>query len=103
MLGNPGSNQLELFWDVVDTLDQKLDAKIAVVENAIKTYNGRQRDGDVDMDASQPSQEFAVGSETTEEEFIAILKQVGDNAVEELGAENLHIVFVTVGESFVIV
>ena len=24
MLGNPGSNPLELFWDVVDDLDQKL-------------------------------------------------------------------------------
>ncbi|KAE9399919.1 hypothetical protein BT96DRAFT_957117 [Gymnopus androsaceus JB14] len=35
MLGNPGSNQLELFWDVVDALDQKLDAKIAVVTNAL--------------------------------------------------------------------
>ncbi|KAG8953364.1 hypothetical protein FRC03_011795 [Tulasnella sp. 419] len=27
LLGNPGSNPLELFWDVVDKLDQELDVK----------------------------------------------------------------------------
>ena len=41
MLGNPGSNPLELFWDAVDTLDQKLDAKLTVVEDAIKRHNER--------------------------------------------------------------
>ncbi|KAJ7619887.1 hypothetical protein B0H17DRAFT_1113867 [Mycena rosella] len=56
MLGNPGSNPLELFWDVVDELDQKLDKKIAVVEEAIGRYNvarakqaGGEPDGDVKM------------------------------------------------------
>jgi pre-mRNA-processing factor 40 len=28
MLGNPGSNPLELFWDVVDMFDQQLDTMI---------------------------------------------------------------------------
>jgi pre-mRNA-processing factor 40 len=35
-LGNPGSNPLELFWDVVDELDQALDASIEIVEKAFK-------------------------------------------------------------------
>jgi len=39
MLGNPGLNPLKLFWDIVDALDQKLDAKIAVVEDVIKWHN----------------------------------------------------------------
>jgi pre-mRNA-processing factor 40 len=36
LLGNPGSNPLELFWDVVDGLDQKLDAKVEEVQAALK-------------------------------------------------------------------
>ncbi|KIJ20730.1 hypothetical protein PAXINDRAFT_57698, partial [Paxillus involutus ATCC 200175] len=36
LLGKPGSNPLELFWDVADQLDQKLDAKIAIVEESIR-------------------------------------------------------------------
>ena len=39
VLGNQGSNPLELFWDVVDSLDQKLDAKIQLVESAIARWN----------------------------------------------------------------
>lgn len=35
MLGNPGSNPLELFWDVVDKLDQALDVKVSVVEGVL--------------------------------------------------------------------
>jgi pre-mRNA-processing factor 40 len=36
LLGKPGSNPLELFWDLVDQLDQKLDAKIAAAEECIR-------------------------------------------------------------------
>jgi pre-mRNA-processing factor 40 len=39
MLGNPGSNPLELFWDVVDSLDQRLDSRIVGVTRAIAAYN----------------------------------------------------------------
>ncbi|EIW79152.1 hypothetical protein CONPUDRAFT_107252 [Coniophora puteana RWD-64-598 SS2] len=39
LLGKPGSNPLELFWDVVDGLDQRLDEKIATAEKAIQAYN----------------------------------------------------------------
>ncbi|KAG8220839.1 hypothetical protein J3R82DRAFT_2333, partial [Butyriboletus roseoflavus] len=36
LLGKPGSNPLELFWDIVDQLDQRLDAKIATAEECIR-------------------------------------------------------------------
>ncbi|KAI6113118.1 hypothetical protein F5141DRAFT_1188298 [Pisolithus sp. B1] len=36
LLGKPGSNPLELFWDVVDKLDQQLDTKIAITEESIR-------------------------------------------------------------------
>ncbi len=39
LLGSPGSNPIELFWDVVDKMDQKFDVKVTVVEDAIKRYN----------------------------------------------------------------
>jgi pre-mRNA-processing factor 40 len=101
MLGNPGSNQLELFWDVVDELDQKLDSKIATVQDAIKRYNDKalaaQADGDVDMEGGAEKNGFTVAPETTEEEYQSILKRCGDPEVEALGANALHEIFVTVG------
>ncbi|KAH8107472.1 hypothetical protein DFH11DRAFT_1748020 [Phellopilus nigrolimitatus] len=59
LLGIPGSNPLEPFWDVVDSLDQKLDAKVTVVEEAIRKSN------------EQAEQSFEFGPNTTEEEFFA--------------------------------
>ena len=35
MLGNPGSSPLELFWDVVDELDEQLDDDKRIVETAM--------------------------------------------------------------------
>jgi pre-mRNA-processing factor 40 len=51
VLGSPGSNPLELFWDVVDDLDQALDERVGIVEDALKR---RQVSFNVDM----PEQEF---------------------------------------------
>ena len=101
MLGNPGSNQLELFWDVVDELDQKLDSRIAIVQDAIKRYNDKalaaQTDGDVDMEGGTEKNAFNVAPETTEEEYQSIIKRCADPEVEALGADVLHEIFVTVG------
>ncbi|KAF4569950.1 hypothetical protein EYR36_009756 [Pleurotus pulmonarius] len=36
ILGNPGSNPLELFWDAVDRLDAALDARIGGVEGVLR-------------------------------------------------------------------
>ena len=61
LLGNPGSNPLELFWDVVDQLDQNLDAQITLVEDGIKQYN------------KESDKTFTFGHDTTVEEFRAVM------------------------------
>lgn len=35
LLGTPGSNPLELFWDVVDILDEALEHHVYLVEKAL--------------------------------------------------------------------
>lgn len=101
MLGNPGSNQLELFWDIVDGMDQKLDVKMEIVEEAIIGYNAKQKplqdDGDVDMDAS--SNGFSVGPDTTEAEYREVLKHCSSEKLGELSQEELHLVFVTMHDA----
>ncbi|KAF9054471.1 hypothetical protein BJ165DRAFT_1439062 [Panaeolus papilionaceus] len=96
MLGNPGSNPLELFWDAVDSLDQKLDAKTAVVETVIKHYNdkrgGNAKDKDANaMDASQAP--FVVTTETTWDEFSFVIATESDPAVSALSKDDLRLVF----------
>ncbi|KAJ7625510.1 hypothetical protein FB45DRAFT_67442 [Roridomyces roridus] len=118
LLGNPGSNPLDLFWDAVDVLDQELEKKIAVVEGAIERHNNvrakqaenQDGDGDVKMaegkdEAANGEQEkeqtkaedtsFVVNPETTEEEFLAVVKagSEGDIGVEALSTEELRVVF----------
>ncbi|EJD08552.1 uncharacterized protein FOMMEDRAFT_165104 [Fomitiporia mediterranea MF3/22] len=61
LLGKPGSNPLELFWDVVDRLDQELDAKIAFVESAIRKVS------------KEDEEVFEVKPETTEDDFLSII------------------------------
>ncbi|KAJ7158894.1 hypothetical protein C8R46DRAFT_1110690 [Mycena filopes] len=124
MLGNPGSNPLELFWDVVDGLDQKLEKKVGIVEEAIGRYNaarakqaGGETASDVNMEdvtAENGSQEpangsdekekdkskdagFVVDPETTEDDFLSVVKagSEGDIALEEMSPEDLKLVFTT--------
>ena len=82
MLGNPGSNQLELFWDIVDQFDQKLDAKIAVLDEALK--------------ASEPT--FSVKSDTAEEAFMEVVNGLKNPAVDAL-SEDLHGIFIAVSDT----
>ena len=91
MLGNPGSNPLELFWDVVDHLDQALDAKIAVVEGAILRYNAQRITGDND----NTGQTFAVGPDTSEEEYMKIVTEDSHDSVKALRQDDLRSVFIT--------
>jgi pre-mRNA-processing factor 40 len=83
MLGQAGSNPLELFWDVVDSLDQQLDAKIAVVEDALHK-----------RPAGADGEHFAVTPETTLQKFLAVLKD--DKEVRSLSEADLKTVFKTV-------
>ncbi|KAG9023122.1 hypothetical protein FRB95_013546, partial [Tulasnella sp. JGI-2019a] len=39
LLGKPGSNPLELFWDVIDALDQQLEAKESLIQKALAKDN----------------------------------------------------------------
>lgn len=112
MLGNPGSNPLELFWDVVDILDQKLDEKISVIEEAIRRHNDKLRPAG-ETDADEPAQDvklldeadngFTVGPGTTEDEFKAVVRGSPDDAVKALRDEDLRIVYTTVSFYHVLV
>ncbi|KAF9006017.1 hypothetical protein BDQ17DRAFT_1352580 [Cyathus striatus] len=105
MLGNPGSNPLELFWDAVDTLDQKLDAKIAVIDKAIERHNarlsaeadnGKDKDDDQKMaDVNEKPAGFSVTSETTEAEFMAVIEAETDDAVQTLSPEDMKLIYKT--------
>ena len=91
MLGKPGSNPIELFWDVVDDLDQKLDAKIATVEAAIKRFNSK-----LSSDAEGSSQSWSVKPETTEAEFLKVVQENGDEETAALSTDELRYIFTTV-------
>ena len=98
MLGNPGSNPIELFWDVVDALDQKLDAKIAIVQDAIKRHNKAiedkmKEDGDAAHGAPAEPKPFEIGPETTEEEFLKIVKADSDESIKTLSDEDLREIY----------
>ena len=91
MLGKPGSNPIELFWDIVDGLDQKLDAKIATVEAAIKLYNSK-----LSSDAEGSSQPWSVQPETTEAEFLKVVQGNSDGETAALSTDELKHIFTTV-------
>ncbi|EMD38842.1 hypothetical protein CERSUDRAFT_112571 [Gelatoporia subvermispora B] len=106
ILGNPGSNPLELFWDTVDALDQKLDAKIAVAESAIKRYNQKFLDSTStsetkDGETKEDSLKFKITPETTEEEFMAIVREDHDEEVKKLTQKDLREVHRTLHEQAV--
>ncbi|KAK7679434.1 hypothetical protein QCA50_017488 [Cerrena zonata] len=113
MLGIPGSNPLELFWDVIDGLDQKLDAKILLVEEAIRKWNEKNvpseseekekegvKEGGEDEGEKKDEKEkgkeggpnrFKVVPETTKEELLDVLredeevfKKLSDDELEEI-------------------
>ena len=96
ILGNPGSNPLELFWDAVDGLDQQLDRKIAIVEEVFKKHDAQE--DEVASDKAKPKG-FVVGPETTEDEFNSVIKAYADEATKTLTKENLYEVYKTVGHA----
>jgi pre-mRNA-processing factor 40 len=91
MLGKPGSNPIELFWDVVDDLDQKLDAKIATVDAAIKRHNSKHG-----SDVEGSSRPWSVQPGTTEVEFLKIVQENGDEESASLSTDDLKQIFTTV-------
>ncbi|KZV61624.1 hypothetical protein PENSPDRAFT_759298, partial [Peniophora sp. CONT] len=105
LLGKPGSNPIELFWDVVDELDQQLDAKVAVAERALKRHNPEQ---DVKMEVDGEEKEkgeeqsgFVVKTDTEEEQFIQVLKANADDESQKLTEDELKLIFKALHEQAV--
>jgi pre-mRNA-processing factor 40 len=91
MLGKPGSNPIELFWDVVDDLDQKLDAKIVIMEATIKRHNTK-----LDPNVEGSSQQWSIQPETTEADFLKVVQENGDEESATLSPDDLKQIFTTV-------
>jgi pre-mRNA-processing factor 40 len=91
MLGKPGSNPIELFWDVVDDLDQKLDSKILIVEAAVKRHNTKLNDN-----AEGSSQPWSIQPETTEAGFLKVMQDNSDEELAALSPDDLTQIFTTV-------
>ena len=92
MLGNPGSNPLELFWDVVDSLDQKLEAKVTVAEAAIKRHN-EEKASEESGDKSE-IKPFKFTPDTTKAELMSIIKD--DEGIKTLDDDDIEIIYRTV-------
>ncbi|KAF8327188.1 uncharacterized protein EI90DRAFT_3068216 [Cantharellus anzutake] len=73
LLGNPGSNPLELFWDTVDALDQELESQAAKVE---KVLEANQLQFTIDM---------------TKEQYLGVVQ--ADAALPNFTREDLERVF----------
>lgn len=94
MLGKPGSNPLELFWDAVDALDQRLDAKIAIAEECARRGDDPNVMDVVKNDKDKESVSV-VTVQTTFEEFKARVRRDPDS-VGKLGEDDLREVYDTV-------
>ncbi|KAJ3516939.1 hypothetical protein NLJ89_g809 [Agrocybe chaxingu] len=92
MLGNPGSNPLELFWDAVDTLDQQFDGKIAIVEDAIRKHNAKLEGAEKSEDGMNVEGLFVVTPETTWEQFFAVVNPQKEPALKALSEDDLRLV-----------
>jgi pre-mRNA-processing factor 40 len=106
MLGNPGSNPLELFWDMVDNLDQKLDAKLVAINDFIRKHNAKVLPEGADDEMKVDDEEgvakpklFFVGPETTEEEFSTLVRADSDEVIRKMSDEDLKEVYLNVSDS----
>jgi pre-mRNA-processing factor 40 len=96
ILGNPGSNPLELFWDVVDSLDQKLETKIEIVEGAIRRHNDQIKAQDGNADSKPDGLVFKISPETNEDAFLDIMRADDDAGVKQLRLDEMKEIFRTV-------
>ncbi|KLO11520.1 hypothetical protein SCHPADRAFT_905943 [Schizopora paradoxa] len=100
LLGSPGSNPIELFWDLVDRLDQEFDVKVEVVEDAIKRYNDAHpvedvKGEDTADDQSGGKKTFVFGVDTSEADFKKVATEGGanDKAFSDLSKEDIYEIF----------
>lgn len=100
LLGSPGSNPIELFWDIVDKMDQEFDVKVTVIEDAIKRYNDAHSvEGDKDSDTTDDQKEekkaFVFGVDTSETDFKKVVAGggVNDKAYNDLPEDDIAEIF----------
>ncbi len=101
LLGSPGSNPIELFWDVVDKMDQKFDVKVTVVEDAIKRYNdGRSVEDEKGDDGTDTKKAFVFSPDTSEEDFKKVAAEGGlnDEAYSCLTENDIASIFIFVSD-----
>ena len=101
----PRQTGFEPYRDVVDVLDQALNKKVDTVEDVIKPHNVEhapavQNDKDEEGGGGTKAKMFAVGMETTPEEFLDVVSRNEDEALKALSAEDLTEVFEFVCLSF---
>jgi pre-mRNA-processing factor 40 len=98
MLGNPGSNPLELFWDIVDRLDQELDVKLAMVKDAVQKHRSRPGKENGKEDSAMDVDETPfVGPNTTFAEFETLIQVATNEMSQRLADDELSEVFNIVG------
>lgn len=68
LLGCPGSNPLELFWDVVDDMDQKLEAK----ERDVRRVLGK---AGLEFNENTPYEEYRSALTSTADDEVAKLEE----------------------------
>ncbi|KIJ61963.1 hypothetical protein HYDPIDRAFT_176733 [Hydnomerulius pinastri MD-312] len=94
LLGKPGSNPLELFWDIVDQLDQQLDAMIASAEESVRKV-------EAPNEAPEEAAKIAVVTpQTTLEEFVGKVRRDPESS-RKLSDEDLQAVFRSLHEQAV--
>ena len=99
------ANRVRTLSGAVDVLDQALDKKVDIVEDAIKRHNVEhapavQNDKDGEGGGGAKVKTFAIRMETTPEEFWDIVSRDEDEALKALSAEDLTEVFEFVCLSF---
>ncbi|TFK26219.1 hypothetical protein FA15DRAFT_667713 [Coprinopsis marcescibilis] len=100
ILGNPGSNPLELFWDVVDGLDQMLDKKISVIEDVLKKYKGEgNQSPEQGEETTAEKRGYIVKPETTWEEFSAIVNENATDPVRDMPDADRKLIFKTLHDA----
>lgn len=79
---------------MVDALDQKLDAKVGVVNDAIAAYNAAAKiDPKVAEEGEEPKG-FILSADTTFDSFVGVVK--GDEEVKRLSEKDLKLVYYAV-------
>ncbi|KAJ1306567.1 hypothetical protein OPQ81_007568 [Rhizoctonia solani] len=88
LLGTPGSNPIELFWDVVDQFDQALEEKVGRVNRAMDAKNlkfSASMTRETLLDAIRGSREVeSLNEEDLSEVYETLKEELNQKAAEEL-------------------